>query len=98
MTTTVTGVDQAVVDMMGAVFAEHRESHPPTALAERDVELWHALDDLGLVRLTGGEASGGSGAGWYEAAELWRSTRKAGFVLAERPPRTIGGMVALLRS
>lgn len=35
---------------------------------------------------------------WYEAAELWRSTRKAGFVLAERPPRTIGGMVALLRS
>ncbi len=56
--------------MMGGVFAEYRETHPPTAIAERDVELWRALDDLGLVRLTGAEGSGGSGAGWYEAAEL----------------------------
>lgn len=78
MTTTVTGVDQAVVDMMGAVFAEHRESHPPTAVAERDVELWHALDDLGLVRLTGDEASGGSGAGWYEAAALLSAAVRSG--------------------
>ena len=45
---------------------------PPTVVAERDVELWHALDDLGLVRLTGDEASGGSGAGWYEAAGCCR--------------------------
>lgn len=78
MTTTATGVDQAVVDMMGAVFAEHRESHPPMAVAERDVELWHALDDLGLVRLTGDESSGGSGAGWYEAAELLSAAVRSG--------------------
>jgi acyl-CoA dehydrogenase len=70
MTTTAISVDQAVVDMMGGVFAEYRETHPPTAVAERDVQLWHALDDLGLVRLTGAEGSGGSAAGWYEAAEL----------------------------
>jgi acyl-CoA dehydrogenase len=37
---------------------------------ERDPGLWRQLDDLGLVRLTGSEASGGSGAGWPEAAEL----------------------------
>lgn len=34
---------------------------------------------------------------WHEAAELWRQQRKAGFLLAERPPRTVGGLVALMR-
>ena len=64
------GVDPAVVDMMGRVFADHRESHPPTAGVERDSTLWQTLDELGLLRLTGAESAGGSGAGWYEAAEL----------------------------
>jgi acyl-CoA dehydrogenase len=63
-------VDPALVDMMDAVFAEHRQTHPPTSNVERDPELWQRLDHLGLVRLTGAEGSGGSGAGWYEAAEL----------------------------
>ena len=53
-------VDPDLVDMMNAVFAEHRD----------DPQLWTRLDALGLVRLTGSEASGGSGAGWPEAAEL----------------------------
>jgi acyl-CoA dehydrogenase len=70
MTTAGTGVDPAVVDMMDAVFAEYRETHPPAGCAERDAGLWRRLDDLGLVRLTGAERSGGSGAGWYEASEL----------------------------
>jgi acyl-CoA dehydrogenase len=69
MTSTGSGVDPAVVDMMDAVFAEYRESHPPTEI-QRDVELWRRLNELGLVRLTGPEQSGGSGAGWDEAAEL----------------------------
>jgi acyl-CoA dehydrogenase len=64
------GVDPEVVDMMGAVFAEYRETHPPAARVNRDAELWRSLDDLGLVRLTGAEQAGGSGAGWSEAAEL----------------------------
>ena len=51
-------VDPDLVDMMNAVFAEHRDGP----------QLWTRLDALGLVRLTGSEASGGSGAGWPEAA------------------------------
>ncbi len=70
MNTVGIGVDPAVVNMMDAVFAEYRESHPPARYAERDAGLWQRLDDLGLVRFTGAERSGGSGAGWYEAAEL----------------------------
>ncbi|PRC48015.1 acyl-CoA dehydrogenase, partial [Mycobacterium sp. ITM-2017-0098] len=57
---TTPGVDPALADMMEAVFTEHGH----------DADLWQRLDGLGLVRLTGAEESGGSGAGWYEAAEL----------------------------
>ncbi|KUI21077.1 acyl-CoA dehydrogenase [Mycobacterium lehmannii] len=63
-------VDPALVEMMDAVFAEYRDAHPPAKTVERDTELWRRLDELGLVRLTGAEESGGSGAGWFEAAEL----------------------------
>ncbi|MGV0791909.1 acyl-CoA dehydrogenase family protein [Mycolicibacterium sp. XJ1819] len=63
-------VDPALVEMMDAVFAEYRDAHPVAKTVERDSELWRRLDDLGLVRLTGAEESGGSGAGWFEAAEL----------------------------
>ncbi|MGP4055733.1 acyl-CoA dehydrogenase family protein [Mycobacterium sp. 4D054] len=57
---TMPGVDPALAEMMDAVFAEHGT----------DEDLWSRLDALGLVRLTGPEESGGSGAGWHEAAEL----------------------------
>ncbi|MGV0717066.1 acyl-CoA dehydrogenase family protein [Mycolicibacterium sp. XJ662] len=63
-------VDPALIEMMGAVFAEYREAHPPVTVIERDPQLWGRLDELGLVRLTGPENRGGSGAGWFEAAEL----------------------------
>jgi acyl-CoA dehydrogenase len=53
-------VEPALTQMMDAVFAEH--GHSP--------DLWERLDGLGLIRLTGSEESGGSGAGWFEAAEL----------------------------
>lgn len=66
----VAAVDAAVVDMMDSVFAEYRDTHPPSNTVARDAELWETLDQLGLVRLTGAEAAGGSGAGWPEAAEL----------------------------
>lgn len=68
--TTPMDVDPALVEMMGAVFAEYRDAHPPPKTVERDAELWRRLDELGLVRLTGAEESGGSGAGWFEASEL----------------------------
>ncbi|MGW4097435.1 acyl-CoA dehydrogenase family protein [Mycobacterium sp. NPDC004974] len=56
--------------MMSAVFAAHREQHPT---GEVTTELWDRLVELGLVRLTGSEESGGSGAGWAEAVELLRA-------------------------
>ncbi|KUH81053.1 MULTISPECIES: acyl-CoA dehydrogenase family protein [unclassified Mycobacterium] len=62
------GVDPALVAMMDAVFAEHRG----------DPALWQQLDKLGLVRLTGPEDVGGSGAGWYEAAELLSAAARHG--------------------
>jgi acyl-CoA dehydrogenase len=76
---TAIGVDPAVVDMMDAVFADYRDTHSPTeGRIVRDRALWRALDDLGLVRLTGAESAGGSGAGWYEAAELLSATVRHG--------------------
>lgn len=63
-------VDGALVEMMDAVFSDYRETHPPAATIERDPALWRHRDELGLVRLTGAEQHGGSGATWYEAAEL----------------------------
>lgn len=76
------GVDLAVAEMMDGVFADYREAHPPATTPDgvltRDAELWRRLDDLGLVRLTGSEQSGGSGAGWYEAAELLAAAARHG--------------------
>ncbi|MFZ2526829.1 MAG: acyl-CoA dehydrogenase family protein [Rhodococcus sp. (in: high G+C Gram-positive bacteria)] len=64
-------VDRDLVEMMSAVFAAHREQHEPgTEISSWDTDLWARLAELGLVRLTGSEAHGGSGAGWFEAAEL----------------------------
>ena len=63
-------VDPDLIDMMNAVFGEYRDAHRFQPAAERDVALWRRLDELGLVRLTGPEKTGGSAAGWFEAAEL----------------------------
>lgn len=61
-------VDPDLAAMIDAVFAAHRADHDSTPLLDRT--LWDRLADLGLVRLTGDESVGGSGAGWWEAAEL----------------------------
>lgn len=63
-------VDAELVEMMSAVFAAHREAHGPGEAVD---ELWDQLGELGLIRLTGSEESGGSGAGWAEAVELLRA-------------------------
>ncbi|MFI2332285.1 acyl-CoA dehydrogenase family protein [Nocardia rhamnosiphila] len=71
---TPTAVDKDLADMMSAVFADHRAKHAPgDGAAASDLPLWQQLTELGLVRLTGREESGGSGAGWSEAAELLRA-------------------------
>jgi acyl-CoA dehydrogenase len=74
--TSMTGVDPALIDMMDAVFAEYRETNAPVTRPES--ALWRQLDELGLARLTGPEEFGGSGAGWYEAAELLAAAARHG--------------------
>jgi acyl-CoA dehydrogenase len=67
-------VDPHLVEVMHAVFASYREQNEPTlSTVRRDRSFWDRLNGLGLVRLTGAEESGGSGAGWREAAELARA-------------------------
>lgn len=68
-----TGVDPALVEMMNAAFAEYRDSQ-----VQADDRLWQKLEELGLARLTGPEQVGGSGAGWYEAAELLAAAARHG--------------------
>ncbi|MEB3030306.1 acyl-CoA dehydrogenase family protein [[Mycobacterium] nativiensis] len=72
------GVDRQLADMMDAVFADYRDTHPPTGPICRDTELWSRLDQLGLVRLSGSTQTGGSGANWYEAAELMSAAVRHG--------------------
>jgi acyl-CoA dehydrogenase len=68
---TTTTVDRDVVDMMASVFAAHRRADfGPSDSVDFDDELWKVLEELGLARLTGAEAYGGSGADWHAAAAL----------------------------
>lgn len=71
-------VETELVEMMSAVFAAHREKYAP---GEGVAELWDQLRELGLVRLTGAEECGGSGAGWAEAAELLRAAAGHGVTI-----------------
>ncbi|WP_242456187.1 acyl-CoA dehydrogenase family protein [Mycolicibacterium sp. P1-18] len=68
--TTPTTVDPALIEMMDAVLGAHRHTRTPAGAFDHDEDLWRRLDELGLVRLTGPESKGGSGAGWLEAAAL----------------------------
>ncbi|MCV7309150.1 acyl-CoA/acyl-ACP dehydrogenase [Mycobacterium paraffinicum] len=64
--------------MMGAVFGAHREKLGGETIVERGSDLWRQLTELGLLRLTGAVEHGGSGAGWYEAAELLKAAVRCG--------------------
>ncbi|WP_159928459.1 acyl-CoA dehydrogenase [Rhodococcus sp. WAY2] len=69
--TTPTMVDPDLVEMMESVFTAHRDNAADSAeSAKFNPQLWQMLDELGLIRLTGSEAHGGSGADWHAASAL----------------------------
>ena len=67
-------VDEDLLAMMGDVLAEH--SGP--GIEPDPAAVWRTLAEVGLARLTAPETSGGSGAGWAEAAALLRLSAAAG--------------------
>ncbi|KWX56498.1 acyl-CoA dehydrogenase family protein [Mycobacterium sp. NAZ190054] len=68
-----TTIDSDLADLIRQIFGAgdvtDRLSQTTDGVAFDD-GLWKQLADLGLVRLTGTEAAGGSGASWYECAAL----------------------------
>ncbi|MDY6810501.1 MAG: acyl-CoA dehydrogenase family protein [Actinomycetota bacterium] len=65
-----TVVDPDLVAMMDSVMSAHRDTHSPSAPVILDTGFCSKISELGLLRLTGSTETGGSGAGWAEAAEL----------------------------
>ncbi|WP_024792934.1 acyl-CoA dehydrogenase family protein [Tomitella biformata] len=62
---------QQMMTQVLAVFSGPTADPAPNAV-------WSALTEVGLARLTASELSGGSGAGWAEAAALLRTAAAAG--------------------
>ncbi|MDV7245252.1 MULTISPECIES: acyl-CoA dehydrogenase family protein [Rhodococcus] len=76
--TTPTIVDPDLVEMMKSVFTAHRDDAADSAEpAKFNPQLWRTLDELGLVRLTGSETHGGSGADWHAASALLSASAAA---------------------
>nr|WP_271213848.1 acyl-CoA dehydrogenase family protein [Rhodococcus wratislaviensis]GLK41119.1 acyl-CoA dehydrogenase [Rhodococcus wratislaviensis] len=64
-------IDPDLVAMMESVFAAHQKADiAATDHVAFDGALWKTLDELGLVRLTGSESHGGSGADWHAVSAL----------------------------
>lgn len=72
-------VDAELAEMMSAVFAAHREQHQP---GEGIAELWGRLGELGLVRLTGSEESGGQ---WRRLGRGRRTAARGCLARGENP-------------
>lgn len=67
-------VDEDLESMMAGVLAQFSG---PTVEPDADA-VWRALSEVGISRLTAPEETGGSGAGWAEAATLLRLAAAAG--------------------
>jgi acyl-CoA dehydrogenase len=84
--------DPDLVAMLTELFDDYRSTRPaPGATVDLDHGLWARLEDLGLTRLTGSEASGGSGAGWLEAAALLGLAAAAGAPVPVAEHDVLGG-------
>ncbi|EAQ00585.1 Acyl-CoA dehydrogenase, C-terminal [Janibacter sp. HTCC2649] len=72
--------DPEFVALVTEVLRKHRPD-PTRESGVLDRDFWTLLEGLGLSRLTGGEASGGSGANWYDAAFLHEQVAAHGLQL-----------------
>ncbi|UUW91457.1 acyl-CoA dehydrogenase family protein [Pimelobacter simplex] len=84
-------VDDDYAAMVGQVLADHAERQ---VAGELDAALWKQLAELGLTRLTGAEASGGSAAGWAEAGTLHRLAAYHGVALPLAEHDLLAGWLA----
>jgi alkylation response protein AidB-like acyl-CoA dehydrogenase len=84
-------VDDDYAAMVGQVLADHAERQ---VAGEVDEALWKQLAELGLTRLTGAEESGGSAAGWPEAATLHRLAAYHGIALPLAEHDLLAGWLA----
>ncbi len=75
---TTSSVTLAVDEDLTALFSDIVASHSRPDVQPDPEALWSTLREVGLARLTAPEQSGGSGAGWAEAAALLRTTAAAG--------------------
>lgn len=80
MTVTTPAAEPEFVALLTDVLGRHRPD-PSRTGGEFDRPLWDLLDELGLVRLSGSEAGGGSGAGWHDAAVLHEQVARHGIQL-----------------
>lgn len=67
-----TTVDKELIDLVDSVFGQAADA------GEGHEAVWPTLSELGLARLTGPEESGGSGAGWGEAAAVLSGAARKG--------------------
>ncbi|MBB1038417.1 acyl-CoA dehydrogenase, partial [Dietzia natronolimnaea] len=67
-------IDRDLESMMADVLAQFSG---PTARPD-SAAVWRSLSEVGIDRLTAPEDTGGSGAGWAEAATLLRLSAAAG--------------------
>ncbi len=77
-TGTASTVDLTVDEDLQALFTDLAAGFSGPEVQPDPDAVWETLREVGVARLTGAEQSGGSGAGWTEAAALMRTTAAAG--------------------
>lgn len=76
--TSTAGVDLTVDPDLEAMIADVLAGYSGPDVEPDHAAVWETLREVGLARLTAPEQSGGSGAGWPEAAALLRAAAAAG--------------------
>jgi acyl-CoA dehydrogenase len=84
--------DPDLVAVLTDLFDDYRATRPtPAAAVDLDRGLWQRLGQLGMTRLTGSEAAGGSGGSWVDAAALLGLAAGAGAPVPLAEHDVLGG-------